>query len=750
LALPLAGFRRKTMPVLYRKRDAAKDLHDAGYWVVPCNGKVATKKDWPNERVDIEELLTALAENSKYDIAIVLGPSNLLDMDYDNGPDGETEVRELCGGEIPPTWAWDSPRGGHLIFRCPDWLTTATKIGNVEIRVGKRTVVVPPSAGRRRKAGQSRDTFEVAELPAIAAERIRAAITKSDEQTTSGDEIPEGDRNNALFVKACGLKDIGLPEETIAATLLDLNQRLCKPPLPEDEVRAIAHSAATQKPKVGFLERLLGDFELWHDENGDPFATIPQGEHRENWKIGKRVRAFRRLLSKLYYEATRSTLSDKGLTEIASLLEGRAVFDGPEYRLWRRAGEGDGKFYFDLCDDVWREVEIDAQGWRVVSNPPVKFFRARGMLALPSPVQVGEGESLHSLLSPFLNLGPTSWPLIAAWLVAALRPRGPYPILKLLGEQGSAKTTTARVLRELVDPNAAPVRAEPRSTRDLAIAANNAWVICMDNLSTVKPDLSDALCRLSTGGGFATRTLYTDEDETIFDATRPVILTSIEEIGTRSDLLERSLIIELPTISESDRKPEKQFWADFEIVRPRILGALLDAVSGAMRCLPEVEQRADAELSRLADFEQWAMAAENALGLAPGEFAEAYRANREVASQVSLESSPVVSALLKLLAKEPKIEATATTLLEKLGVGNDDRQPGWPKTPRFLSSILRRVAPNLRQIGITAVQRTEKNQKLWCIESGRFANSQDSQNNRPAPKSKSKMAKPLRKKKGVK
>src|SRR5262245_45369615 len=222
------------------------------------------------------------------------------------------------------------------------------------------------------------------------------------------------------------------------------------------------------------------------------------------------------------------------------------------------------------------------------------------MQALPVPVQTNE--SLVQLLLPFLNVREAQWVLVAAWLAAALRPTGPYPLLKLLGEQGSAKTTTARVLRALLDPNAAPVRAEPKDARDLMIAANNGWLLCLDNVSFVQPWLSDALCRVSTGGGFATRTLYTDDDEPIFESRRPVILTSIEDIGTRSDLLERSLIIDLPTIGEGKRRAEKAFWAEFEKKHPLILGALLDVVCGAIRALPEVERKPDTDLSRMADF----------------------------------------------------------------------------------------------------------------------------------------------------
>jgi len=178
----------------------------------------------------------------------------------------------------------------------------------------------------------------------------------------------------------------------------------------------------------------------------------------------------------------------------------------------------------------------------------------------------------------------------------------------------------------------------------------------------------------------------------------------------------------LPTIREQDRRAEKHFWAEFEKVRPKILGALLEVVSGALRRLPEIERKSDTELPRLADFHQWGEAADVPLGLEPGMFVEAYRANREVVTQTVLESSPVVAALLRFVRKNPQVEETAARLLEKLGSIDSEfkTQPGWPKCPRVLSAILKRVAPNLRQVGIVAVQDTRgggnTKEKVWRIE----------------------------------
>ncbi|HKF95677.1 MAG TPA: hypothetical protein VKB96_14000 [Gammaproteobacteria bacterium] len=145
-------------------------------------------------------------------------------------------------------------------------------------------------------------------------------------------------------------------------------------------------------------------------------------------------------------------------------------------------------------------------------------------------------------------------------LVVAMRPTGPYPVLILQGEQGTAKSTAAKVLRLLIDPSAAPLRTAPRDERDLMIAARNGWIIALDNLSGLSSWLSDALCRIATGGGVSTRELYSDTDEVLIDVQRPIILNGIDDIATRQDLIDRSIIINLEPIPENKRKPEAEFW----------------------------------------------------------------------------------------------------------------------------------------------------------------------------------------------
>jgi hypothetical protein len=303
-------------------------------------------------------------------------------------------------------------------------------------------------------------------------------------------------------------------------------------------------------------------------------------------------------------------------------------------------------------------------------------------------------------LRQFVNVADdNAWRLLVAWLVQALRPRGPYPVLCLSGEHGSAKTTAARMVRSLIDPNLAPLRKEPREDRDLLIAATNAWLVAFDNLSALPAWLSDALCRLATGGGFATRELYTDAEEMLFDAMRPCMLTSIEDLATRGDLLDRCILQNLPAIPDDRRRPERVLWSEFEAARPRILGALLGAAAGALRELPRVNLQS---LPRLADFAEWATAAGGALGWPDESFLKAYRDNRAGANELALEADVLVPPLLELLGEKGSWEGTATALLQALTEKAGEaaaRAPAWPGRPNVLSGRLRRLAPSLRAAG---------------------------------------------------
>jgi hypothetical protein len=333
---------------------------------------------------------------------------------------------------------------------------------------------------------------------------------------------------------------------------------------------------------------------LFHASDCTGFADVIIDRHRETWPLrGKRFGAW---LREQFYERTWNAPSPAALNAALKVLEAQAQFDGPQRNVSVRLAEQDGLIYLDLADEFWRCIEIGPNGWRIAEDPPVRFRRSAGMLPLPLPVRGGSIESL----APFLNLASENdFVLVMAWLLGALRAGGPYPVLAIAGEQGSAKIVLSKLLRALIDPSVAPVRALPRDERELFISASNGHILAFDNLSGLPPWLSDTLCRLTSGGAFSTRRLFTDQDEILLTAARPIILNGIEEVITRPDLADRAILLMLAPIAEGQRRPETALWREFELARPRILGALLDAAVHGLQMLPQVRLQ---WLPRMADF----------------------------------------------------------------------------------------------------------------------------------------------------
>jgi hypothetical protein len=451
---------------------------------------------------------------------------------------------------------------------------------------------------------------------------------------------------------------------------------------------ALEGSGKKKESQATKLVRLALDAgaELFRTPEGHAFATVPIDDRRETWPL--RTRTVRTWLARLYYEAEESAPGSQGVQDALGVLEGKALFDGAEHPVHLRTAERDGALYLDLADPEWRAVEVAPDGWRVVAAPPVRFRRSRGMLPLPTPVSGGSLEELRA----FLNYASEDdFRLMIAWLVMALRPAGPYPVLALHGEQGSGKSTTAEALRTVIDPNEALLRPPPRDERDLVIAGSNGRVVALENLSHISQWISDALCRISTGSGFGTRELYTDADEALFSVQLPIVLNGIVEVVTSGDLQDRSIVLMLPTIEEY--ASEDDLWDAFELAHPRILGALLGVVSEAMRREPAIKLD---EPPRMADFAQWTAAAAPALGWDAGRLLDAYASNRARANETTLDASPLVAPLREL----GRYEGSATDLLAELTeIAGDGiaRAKVWPKSPSALSGALRRLAPNLRR-----------------------------------------------------
>lgn len=296
-----------------------------------------------------------------------------------------------------------------------------------------------------------------------------------------------------------------------------------------DEAAADAMPDARKNQATALIE-LCGGVELFRDPEGKGFVRFQVGEHSEVAAL--RSRHYRNWLAHQFYLTANKAPSAQGMQDAIGVLEGKAIFEGQTYPVHVRVAGCEGKIYVDLCNESWQVVEISTSDWRILETSPVMFRRAKAMLPLPPPVAGGSVDELR----PFVQMTDEDWILFKAWLVAAFRDVGPYPVLDVQGEHGSGKSTVCRLARALIDPNTALLRCEPRDPRDIMIAANNGRIVALDNLSGIQAWQSDCLCRLATGGGFSTRMLYENDEEAIFDAQRPVIINGIDDVATRARL----------------------------------------------------------------------------------------------------------------------------------------------------------------------------------------------------------------------
>jgi hypothetical protein len=317
------------------------------------------------------------------------------------------------------------------------------------------------------------------------------------------------------------------------------------------------------------------------------FYRSPEGRIYAGVKVGDRYEiyglnssGFRGWLINEYFVDHPEPPSRWAIRRVVDVLEAWARFVGDTSPVFIRVGhdqDGDGSVstcYLDLGGPSGRAIQIRVDGWTVVDRPRVHFRRPDGQLPLPMPSREGSID----LLRPYVNLDDGDFRLLIAWLTAALRPVGPYPILALHGNTESAKSTLAKVLGRLIDPQACPLLAPPRNPRDLMVIADNGWLLVFDHISRIPDWLSDSLCRLGSGKRSVARTFFSSVEQSVSHAQRPVILNGIEDFVRRGDLIEQTVFLHLPPILATTRRSEREYWRSFHADYPRILGGVLDTV----------------------------------------------------------------------------------------------------------------------------------------------------------------------------
>jgi len=492
----------------------------------------------------------------------------------------------------------------------------------------------------------------------------------------------------------------------------------------------LGHNPEKTRPRASdHLREILEmeEHQVWRSPANEVWLSVRLNGHVEHWPVrSARTEAW---LRRLYGQVYQRLVPKVAVEDVLADLQATGLLFGEVHPVFTRLGgwkEGTGerRVYLDLARPDWTVVEVTAGGWRVIpaSQAPVRFHRNEYQRPLPLPESGGSLEPLWELLP----LNRRECLLVLGWLLGSLNPWGPYPVLILSGEKGAGKSTAGEILKRLLDPTKAPRRSEPENEGDIVIAAQNNLVLLYDNLSQIPPKISDAFCRLSTGGGLSKRKLYTDDAEVVLEAQRPVILTGIGFGAVRDDLADRAIRVELSRIADEDRVTDSQLWTRFHQEHPRILGALLDAVCMALRRFEETEEELGF-LPRLADWIVWAEAGVSRFGVPLGELGEAfYHVQGEFDSEL-LESNPLGGAILLLTRDWQPGESrryTSKQLLEELeeaafgGQVNTRNLMDWPKSPEALVRRLPRLQSTLRSAGIIVSK--ERNlhlkQTVWVLQ----------------------------------
>jgi hypothetical protein len=457
---------------------------------------------------------------------------------------------------------------------------------------------------------------------------------------------------------------------------------------------------------VMLVNLALSKADIFATPRGEVYARIRFADRIETIPVSDKG-AFRRWLMHEYHELTGIIPQTTPLLSAVEVLVAKAEWGTREKRdVFVRKAYYQDKLYIDLANKDCQVVEVDKDGWRVLTdNILVSFRRPEGLLPLPVPAKGGK----LSELKQFVNISDNDdWLLLQAWLLGSYHPEGPYPVLGLSGEGGSAKSSMARYVRRLIDPHEALLRREPKDEQTFSIMAHNSYVVALDNLSRISNKLSDMMCTLATGSGDAFRKHYSNNEEVIFNEKRPQIFTGIEELATRGDLIDRCILLSLPTIDKSKRRDEKGLDLAFAEAHPRILGALLDAVCLAMRNLPHTHLD---EMPRMADFALWVQAAEEAITDEKGAILKAYYQNKVKGIEVELEASPIGKAIIDLMSNSEEWDSSTTDLLKSLNERVEEKttkQRAWPKNARALSGLVKRITPSFRVKGIIIVQRRDE------------------------------------------
>ena len=469
--------------------------------------------------------------------------------------------------------------------------------------------------------------------------------------------------------------------------------------------------------------------EMFIDERGTRWMVIERNGIQKNIPLESSERSeCYEWLGGMYYKTHKQPTSRAAIRDAINHLRFEAAERGKIVHLNNRSAWVNDELFIDLKDQMNRSIKVNKQGWEIITTPPAMFKRHNQQKSLPVP---HGGNNLDEFNYYFNVSDPDDMTLLVVWLCTSLLPHIPRPILCLHGAHGSAKTTAARLLKNLVDPSVVSELNLPSNQDQLAQMLYHHAVPLFDNVHKINQSVSDMLCRAVTGGAHSKRGLYTDEEDILFEYRRAIIMTGINLPTVNSDFLDRALLVEFKRISDEDRQNEAIMMNHFQNDASHFFGGILDVMVCAMN---KIEQVSSDKLIRMADFHHWGLAVAEALeelykdseNCLTGEpvhsifenatdsFQRALERNVNRQHEEVLDSDPVGAAVLNFMANQSEWSGTMTELLAQLqpvGTISD-----WPADAKSLSRRINVLEGVFYECGITKSRRYKNGSPLIVLK----------------------------------
>lgn len=329
----------------------------------------------------------------------------------------------------------------------------------------------------------------------------------------------------------------------------------------------------------------------------------------------------------------------------------------------------------------------------------VNFYENYGFQNQVKPI-FKNSETLPQMLGKIMNVSGNDLFLLSVYVVSLFFDNITHPIIIFNGEHGACKSTAMRIICKIIDPDLKELLAFPEKKDDLINTLYNGYFVAFDNVSVIKNDISDILCKAVTGSSLNKRKLYTDNDEVVLNIKRPIGINGISIDMSQSDLIDRSIIIDFKRLSSHKRKTDAEIFGLFNNLLPKILGEIFKVIYKVLKIRNVVNIE---KLPRMADFAHLGFCIAEAMNEGDGNrFLEVYSNNNLKAVESTLQNSSLVTSILEFMNDKTDWKGSATELLEELlntfSVGT---VPGdFPTTTNSLSRALSKYKHDLSRLGV--------------------------------------------------